>query len=166
MARCRYCRSLILLGGKKERGLRFCSDKCHQQWGLQAVGSEVPDDIVEQYIERIHAGHCPRCGRQGTIGIRGSYTVWSIAYFTAWRSKTRICCRLCGFKSQLGGILFSLLFGWWGVPFGLIMTPIQIARNLAGMISTPNLSRSPTQLENLVRIDIAAKLAKGKQYAV
>ena len=29
--------------------------------------------------------------------------------------------------------LFSLLFGWWGFPFGLVITPVQIGRNLVGM---------------------------------
>jgi hypothetical protein len=28
----------------------------------------------------------------------------------------RVCCRSCAVKSQLGGALFSLAFGWWGFP--------------------------------------------------
>ena len=29
-------------------------------------------------------------------------------------------------------ILLSALLGWWGIPFGLIYTPIAIIKNLAG----------------------------------
>ena len=53
---------------------------------------------------------------------------------TSWSSKPHICCRSCGNKTRMGAALFSLLFGWWGVPWGFIMTPVQVVKNVAGIM--------------------------------
>ena len=36
------------------------------------------------------------------------------------------------FKFHIGLTLVSLLFGWWGFPWGLIYTPMAIFTNLSG----------------------------------
>jgi hypothetical protein len=37
-----------------------------------------------------------------------------------------------GIVRGLPYVLISLLFGWWGIPFGLIYTPMTIFTNLSG----------------------------------
>jgi hypothetical protein len=49
-----------------------------------------------------------------------------------------------------------LFLGWWGFPWGLIMTPIQIGRNLYGMASPPDPSRPSAQFEKVLRMTMAA----------
>jgi hypothetical protein len=56
--------------------------------------------------------------------------------------------------------LLSALVGWWGVPFGLVITPVQIIRNLLGLLSSgPSLEPS-AELEKRVRLAIAAQLVE------
>jgi hypothetical protein len=63
-------------------------------------------------------------------------------------------------KSQLTGTAFSLVLGWWGFPWGLLFTPVQTARNIAGMVSPPEPSKPSPQLEKIIRMAIAAQARK------
>jgi hypothetical protein len=36
------------------------------------------------------------------------------------------------FGNALAACLYTLLYGWWGIPFGIIWTPIALVKNLAG----------------------------------
>jgi hypothetical protein len=72
-------------------------------------------------------------------------------------------CQSCGRKHQLRANGYSGAFGWWGIPFGLIITPIQIMRNFLDMMrhaSQPSASFiriTPTHLAERVA---AAKRAR------
>ena len=57
------------------------------------------------------------------------YTVWSAILIFCLDRKRWVCCRRCGYFITFGGIGFSLLLGWWSYA-GLIVTPIQLCRNL------------------------------------
>jgi hypothetical protein len=52
--------------------------------------------------------------------------------------------------------LFSLACGWWGVPWGPIVTIVQIVRNIVGKETDP--SKPSPQLEKLVRLRLARDL--------
>jgi dihydrodipicolinate synthase/N-acetylneuraminate lyase len=52
--------------------------------------------------------------------------------------------------SKLGGALFSGILGWWG-PHGLFMTPVQIYRNVQGILSGPDPRAPSRQLKEHVR---------------
>ena len=54
-------------------------------------------------------------------------------------------------EAQLGGVVYSLLLGWWGVPWGLVMTPVQVWRNLAGLRLEAERAHPSPLLETLVR---------------
>jgi hypothetical protein len=69
-----------------------------------------------------------------------------------------VCCRGCATKRQLGDAAFSLLLGWWGVPWGLLITPLQIARNIGGLMSRPDPSMATPQLEKLVKLSLAQRI--------
>ena len=51
---------------------------------------------------------------------------------------------------------FSLLFGWWGFPWGLCLTPVQIFRNGMGLVRGPDDGQPSQQLGKLVRLGIAS----------
>jgi hypothetical protein len=36
------------------------------------------------------------------------------------------------FASALGASLYTLCYGWWGIPFGVLWTPIAVFKNIAG----------------------------------
>ena len=60
-----------------------------------------------------------------------------------------------GVKQQTIGLFSSALLGWWGFPWGLIMTPVQIAKNLVGLASPPDSMHPSKTLEKHVRLAIA-----------
>jgi hypothetical protein len=101
----------------------------------------------------------------GPIDVHKVHKVWSAIFLTTWNSSQQVCCRSCATKSQLGGVLFSLLLGWWGFPWGLILTPVQITRNIVGMCAGPDPSHPSAELRKLVQVTLGAKMIQASQKA-
>lgn len=157
MAKCDYCGSTILFGGRREGALRFCNDKCQQEGILLAASQQVPAAVVQQHLWSVHQGSCPKCGGSGPVDVHTSHRVWSALVVTSWSSRPQVSCRSCGTKSQLADTVFSLVLGWWGLPWGFLMTPIQVGRNIAGVVGGPNPSQPSPQLEKILRLSMAAQ---------
>ncbi len=155
MAKCDFCGTTILFGGKKEGAYRFCGDKCLAKGYAVQVGNQIPPDIVDEHTRALHGGDCPKCSRPGPVDIQTSHTVWSALLLTSWKSHPEICCRSCGVKKKLGGLFFSLFFGWWGFPWGIIITPVQVLRNFFGLFSGPDPYTPSKALEKIVRTNLA-----------
>lgn len=122
------------------------------------MAHEVPADLVSQHVMAVHQGACPKCKGPGPVDIHTSHFVWSILVLTSWNSSPQLCCRSCGTKAKLGGALISGLVGWWGFPWGIIVTPIQIARNAYGLFSGPDPQKPSDQLQQMIRLNLAAQL--------
>src|SRR6185436_14736942 len=133
MAQCNYCRTTIFFGGVRDGQDRYCNQRCHQNGVLLKVAGNVPVETVRNEIIRLHQGNCPRCNGPGPVDVHRAYRVWSAMVLTSWSTVPVLGCRSCARKSQLGGAAFCLFLGWWGIPWGLVLTPIQITRNLTGM---------------------------------
>ena len=163
MAACAYCNTTILFGGKKQGDLRFCNAECQQKGTLAAVASQIPEQEVGPYVMQVHQGTCPRCHGQGPVDVHTSYRVWSALLFTSWSSRPAVCCRSCGIKKTLGDTLFSATLGWWGLPWGLLMTPVQVVRNLFTLFRAPNPAHPTPALKQLIRLQMASALAANRQ---
>ncbi len=162
MAQCDYCGSTILFGGKRDANGRFCNQKCQARGGLLAVSRQVPDAIVHEQVMKVHQGRCPNCKGAGPVDVHVSHKVWSALLLTSWSSTPRVSCRACGLKSQAAAFAFSLILGWWGFPWGLIFTPVQVGRNLYGMARPPEPTRPSAQLEKIVRMTMASKAMQAR----
>jgi hypothetical protein len=158
MAKCDYCGSTILFGGKRDGTLRFCNDNCHQKGSLLVLANKIPSDVVQQLLNEVHTGTCPKCGGPEPVDVHTSHNVMSFLIVTRWGSKPQISCRSCGFKSQLNGALTSFVLGWWGLPWGIIITPIQIIRNVVGMFGRPDPAQPSLQLQTLLKMNFAAQI--------
>ena len=157
MATCAYCRTTILFGGVRDKDLRFCNEECHQNGYPLVVAKEIPQAMVDQHAGEIHRGLCPKCNGRGPIDVHTSYRVYSLILYTSWSSRPNLCCRSCGVKTQLGDAFLSLLLGWWGFPWGFIMTPVQITRNIGGALTGPDEIRPSEKLQQLVRVILAKR---------
>ncbi|MBA4147468.1 MAG: hypothetical protein H0X66_05080 [Verrucomicrobia bacterium] len=155
MARCSHCSS-IFFGGVREGNQRFCNTKCQQDNVLTVMSNQIPSDIVRRDLIALHQSNCPRCAGPGPVDLHTAYFIWSFLVITRWSSSPRLCCRSCGRKGQVGGILFSFFFGWWGFPWGIIGTPVQIFKNIGGMFGGPNPAVPSKNLEQVVRISLAS----------
>jgi len=156
MANCAYCNSFLLFGGTKLGPSTFCNAKCLQGARHLTIAQQIPESTIQQAIQQLNLSGCPECRGPGPIDVHTSHMVWSAFILTSWSSKPKVSCRSCGIKSQLGGAGTSMFVGWWGFPWGLIMTPVQIGRNVVGMLSKP---KHPTDhLKRIVGLSLAAQM--------
>ena len=157
MAKCTYCGTTVLFGGKKVEGLTFCNNKCLAKGQVALVAGQVPDNIVTAQAREIHAGACPVCGeRRGPVDVHTSHKVASFLIMTSWSSTPRVSCSSCASRAQLGALFYSILLGWWGIPWGIIMTPVQVVKNIAALLRSSESLTPSDQLEQLVRMSIAS----------
>ena len=155
MTRCDYCGSTILFGATRDGQRAYCNASCAEKGILAAQSREIPDDAVRAEVARVHGGPCPKCRGAGPVDVETSYRVWSAIYVTNWSSRPQVSCRRCGVRARLGDTVYSLLLGWWGFPWGFLITPIQIVRNIAGLFRGVSAAPSP-QLAGMVRLRMAA----------
>jgi hypothetical protein len=160
MASCAYCGTTILFGGVRDGDRRFCNAKCQAGGALVELSRQLTDSSVQQAVWEVHQGACPKCDGPGPVDVHTSYRVWSAILLTQWSNQPQVSCRKCGIKAQLGNTLFSAVLGWWGFPWGLILTPVQIGRNVWGMISPPDTATPSAKLDNQVRLGLAARVAQ------
>lgn len=156
MQKCDYCGSTILVGGTQDEGLTFCNAQCASQAPLVIAGRAVSAAHVTDELMRVWHGPCPECQGSGPVDVHTSYRVWSFLIYTSWSSHPRLSCRACGRKAKLGDGLVCLFAGWWGIPWGLVMTPVQLGRNLVGAIFPGVRDDAPSpHLESMVRTQLA-----------
>lgn len=160
MAKCDACNSTIIFGGKRDANGRFCNQKCQARGALLSMAKQIPEATIREQVWQTHQGLCPKCGGTGPVDVYVTHSVWSAVFLTSWKSTPEISCRSCGRKSQWMGIASSAVLGWWGFPWGLILTPIQIARNLAAIGRTADASSPSPQLEKIVRMKLASQMTQ------
>lgn len=156
MARCDVC-GTICWGGPKAGGVQFCSDRCSESARLALVARSIPPEELTKCVAETHNGPCPRCnrGNRGPIDVRRSHRVVSFLVLTRWSSHQHLSCRRCASYSQVGDLMISLLFGWWGIPMGFVLTPLAIGRNLVGLIVGPARNGPSAELKRVVGLSIA-----------
>jgi hypothetical protein len=162
MASCATCGSTIVFGGKRVGERRFCSDKCVAGGAFLAVADALPESVVSARAWEIRNGRCPVCTGPGPVDVHTSYRVWSGLVITSHSSRLNIGCRRCGTRARLKDAGFSLLFGWWGFPWGLVWTPVQIGRNISAIMRSEEDATPSAQLTHIVRLQIAAAAAQNQ----
>lgn len=158
MSKCDYCGTGILFGGVRDGSLSYCNDRCKQLGLASAVSFAVADDPeIQREVMSVYQGACPKCGGSGPVDVHVSHRVWSALLITSWASRPQLCCRSCGVKQKIGDIAFSAALGWWGIPWGPVMTPVQIGRNVVALARTSEPSCPSEQLQKLVKIRLVSK---------
>jgi hypothetical protein len=165
MTKCGYCGSTVVIGGVRSGDQRYCNTKCLQAAHLLSVAKLVPADVLEQQVEQVFRGNCPKCRSLGPIDVHRFYEVWSALVLTRWATSQQLSCRSCATKRQLGALVFSLFCGWWGFPWGLILTPVQITRNIIAMCAGPDTSRPSENLRKLIQVSLGKQIMAAKQPA-
>jgi len=164
MASCNNCGSTILFGGKKAGKYRFCSEKCLSSGGYILIVDEIPNEIIAEHAKTAHEGTCPECNKQnGPVDVHTAHKIWSAGFLTSWVSNSQVSCRSCGIKSQIIGTLYSLFLGWWGFPWGIIMTPVQIIKNIGGIIFSPDPTRPSEKLKHIIKINLGKHIYMQQQ---
>lgn len=164
MAKCAYCGTTILFGGRKAEDLRFCNDKCLASGQVLLVAGQVPETLVGSQAREIFSGPCPVCNqKQGPVDVHASHKIMSFLIMTSWSSNPRVSCNRCGTKAQLGALVYSILLGWWGIPWGILMTPVQIGKNIIALLKTDTSTEPSDQLRQIVRMSIASQALESNE---
>ena len=163
MANCGYCGTTILFGGVRDGPERFCNAKCHQSAALLKIAGDVPPNVLQEHVRAAHTGLCPKCGGSGPVDVHRIYRVWSALIITSWVALPQLSCRSCARQSQVGGIAFSFFLGWWGFPWGIVLTPILITRNIVAMCGGPDPGRPSADLEKYMKTTLALKMVESGQ---
>ncbi len=166
MASCSYCGTTILFGGIRQDEYLFCGAKCARQGAALVHAKDISLNLAEKTAREIFFGDCPRCHGKGPVDLHTSYEVLSFLFMTRYSSHPSICCRSCGNKQRLKGFLYTFFLGWWGFPWGLVMTPWYLAKNLFGIMHPTETNLPSEALVRIVRVNIAAQaLAQKKMQA-
>lgn len=156
MAGCAACGSTIIFGGSTIANLRFCNEDCAARGQVVIASRSVPESQARLVAAKIHTGTCPKCSGPGPVDVRRAYRVWSALLFTRWTTLTEVSCRRCAIRQQALSTMSSATLGWWGVPWGLVMTPIQVVRNLVAL-ARPHPPHTPSNdLVQHARLMLAA----------
>jgi len=159
MKSCDYCGATILFGGLKHEDLRFCHANCFEHGEWVRASLTIPEADVERRMRELHQGPCPKCQGAGPVDVHASHWVYSAIAWTSWGSRPELCCRSCGAKKQWRDGVFSLFLGWWGMPLGFLITPVQLARNFVGItgIKGPDDMTPSPELRRMVQLQLAVE---------
>jgi len=158
---CPTCSKTILFGGIKEGDKKYCSEKCHEEGEVTRTAETFSDQTVEAFSAEIYNGSCPECDGPGPIDVHKSYFVYSFVLSTNYRTNENVLCKQCATKKQWSDLFRSFFFGWWGLPFGLIITPIMIVANIIAMFQNPHLKGPTKALNERSRLILAAQQMEG-----
>jgi len=160
MAICDYCSKNFNLFGVHEPEYSFCSRNCQDRaHALLKSLDRLPQQQVDDYVNKVHAGPCRQCGKPNPVDLYQSYRVVSFIVLTRWTTHNHFVCRACARKAQIKSSAYSALLGWWGFPFGLVLTPVQIIRNIVAMAGGSDPHQPSRRLRSLLKLNLARQLA-------
>lgn len=106
---------------------------------LDAISADISQDEVVRHAMAIKHGPFPMCCMQGhAVGIRTSCWIGSAIVLTNRRMRRDLAGRECGARRTRRAMAFGMVLGWWGVPFGLILTPWYAGRNAMALAGYPD----------------------------
>ena len=157
MASCAACGSTLLFIKKRAGGLEFCNDKCVARGQVAIRAQHISESQALGRAIEMQYSLCPACGGPGPVDVFTTHTVWSALLVTVWKSTPAVSCKGCAVKSQIYATIAGALVGWWGFPWGLVVTPIQLIRNVAGMFQSAQTGSPSKRLKHIARMELAGR---------
>jgi len=109
----------------KERGLAESITK-----GIDAQLQEVDDQKLSEYAELLRSLPCPICkSTDEKLNATMTGSVISFIIMTNYEKELKVACPDCLDKANNKAMIKSVLFGWWGFPWGIIRTPQALLLN-------------------------------------
>ncbi|CAN5686167.1 hypothetical protein BH11PLA1_BH11PLA1_02290 [soil metagenome] len=154
MNHCPTCRNFVLFGGVKTPRGRCCNAACAASLPLVLNTAAIPEHVVLAELDEMARGPCPVCAQDRRINAHTTYWVWSMVIMTRFGSRTRVSCAVCARKQALLDIAGCTLAGWWGFPWGVVLTPLNISRNVLTMTRAGDSTPTPA-FQTLMREQLA-----------
>lgn len=142
-----------LTGDAREAIREILTERGHALQEITVL--DISDEVVLEQAMSIRRGACPQCRKSGSVvDMRTEHWVWSAIFFTKYGRRTALSCRECGHRRNLQALGKCVLLGWWGFPFGLLITPYKIVANLGEM-----LRKERDEPSDALRDSVRARLA-------
>jgi hypothetical protein len=71
-----------------------------------------------------------------------------------------LSCGRCGTTAICKGLAITAIFGWWGFPWGIVVTPWQLLNGAKALANRPRPDEPSDELNRLVRIQIAKSMVQ------
>lgn len=99
--------------------------------GVKAQNKKYTFEEINDLSQKLRSLPCPECGSK-TTKLNGTvmHTVKSFIILTVSRQESIIACPDCLNKKNQESIISTALMGWWGIPSGIIKTPVYIYNNI------------------------------------
>lgn len=161
MARCRGCFAKLDADTSGSGLSQWCSDECRAADESAFEALTESEKIIIEKTNEVFNRDCPECGGKGPVDFHEYYKIWSLLVVTRYSDHEIFCCSRCAAKTKIGAILFCGVFGWWGIPYGIIGTPVQLVKNLLSLLSSNPNEPSP-EIRDMVRQDFLQAQASQK----
>lgn len=90
-----------------------------------------PEDFVIPASQAPRWGPCVRCGSRESEVVAPIFCMSVVSFTARWPGDFRSLCLKHARVRALGAVLFSAVFGWWGIPWGPIWTADALSLNLS-----------------------------------
>ena len=154
MAKCAFCDNTIVFGGKRLEGLRFCNKRCLKNGGHLIFAGDIEDDLLRDAVELDRLRPCTYCKKRSPSDVYHSYKLVSLG-LSFPLNRAFISCRHCATMKQIESLLVTAAFGWWSIPWGIILTPLYLYRNTVWLFKRRNLSEPSQELIEATRSQLA-----------
>ena len=118
--------------------------------GLELQNRTLSIQEIDYYCSLLQKLDCPKCG--GTSqNLNGTLTseVISFVIVSQHHRKLKVACPICLDKLSNAALTKTLLFGWWGIPWGVVRT-IQAIGHYAKAIKQHHVNAPNIYLKNFV----------------
>lgn len=111
--------------------------------GAKAQNREYSPEEIRELSQILRTLPCPLCENK-TVKLNATvmHTAKSFVFFSTFRKEPIIGCPDCLDKKNQDSIISTALLGWWGIPWGILKTPVYIYNNIKekeyNHISEPN----------------------------
>ncbi|MBI5367989.1 MAG: hypothetical protein HZA54_13195 [Planctomycetes bacterium] len=112
-----------------------------------AAGRPTPDAAVAPATDSASApasdsapagpagGPCPHCGRACPTRFSETFAqVVSVLVITFSKADLIEGCRSCCLRIGLKRTAITFVAGWWGIPFGILFTPVALLKNVPALL--------------------------------
>jgi len=91
--------------------------------GINIQRKEISELELLEYCEILRTQPCPVCG-SGSSKLNATLVanVLSFVVMTNYEKKLLVACPDCLLKANRNAMIKSALFGWWGIPWGIVRT--------------------------------------------
>lgn len=164
---CDYCGNSAKKKPLFDQGQRFCSSNCVRAARISEAAVDISAEQIQTLALAIRSGPCPDCRlSESVVEIRFQYRVVSLVLITEYQRKSRLCCVACGRKQNMKAFCLTFFLGWWGVPFGLIMTPTYLIANMGELWENRTVGQASEDLLKLAKLQLAEKAYQSHRHKI